>query len=84
MTEHRYTRYGSLQNKVVVITGGASGIGADLVAAFRQQESRVHFLDIDMTAGTALAQELFSSGRCAKYCRVARGNQQHCRPGRPH
>ncbi|MBS6741333.1 MAG: SDR family oxidoreductase [Enterobacteriaceae bacterium] len=56
MTEHRYTRYGSLQNKVVVITGGASGIGADLVAAFRQQESRVHFLDIDMTAGSALAQ----------------------------
>lgn len=57
MTGHRYTRYGSLQNKVVVITGGASGIGADLVAAFRQQESRVHFLDIDTTAGTALAQE---------------------------
>ena len=56
MTEHRYTRYGSLQNKVVVITGGASGIGADLVTAFRQQESRVHFLDIDMTAGSALAQ----------------------------
>ncbi|GEM_PF-5024159 len=50
MTGHRYTRYGSLQNKVVVITGGASGIGADLVVAFRQQESRVHFLDIDMTA----------------------------------
>jgi NAD(P)-dependent dehydrogenase (short-subunit alcohol dehydrogenase family) len=56
MTEHRYTRYGSLQNKVVVITGGASGIGADLVTAFRQQESRVHFLDIDMTAGSAQAR----------------------------
>lgn len=57
MTEHRYTRYGSLENKVVVITGGASGIGADLVRAFSQQASRVHFLDIDAGAGESVAQE---------------------------
>ena len=55
MTEHRYTRYHSLQDKVVLVTGGASGIGADLVWAFRQQESRVHFLDIDADAGKAVA-----------------------------
>jgi len=57
MTEHRYTRYHSLQDKVVLITGGASGIGADLVRAFRQQESRVHFADIDAQAGAVVAQE---------------------------
>ncbi len=56
MTEHRYTRYASLEDKVVVITGGASGIGADLVAAFSQQASRVHFLDIDSHAGAAVAE----------------------------
>lgn len=56
MTEHRYTRYGSLQGKVVLITGGASGIGADLVRAFSQQASRVHFLDIDTEAGAETAQ----------------------------
>ena len=57
MTEHRYTRYHSLQGKVVLVTGGASGIGADLVHAFRQQESRVHFVDIDAQAGAVVAQE---------------------------
>lgn len=57
MTDHCYTRYGSLQGNVVLITGGASGIGADLVRAFSQQASRVHFVDIDTQAGSAVAQE---------------------------
>lgn len=51
-----YTRYASLRQKTVVITGGASGIGADLVAAFSEQESHVHFLDIARETGEALAQ----------------------------
>lgn len=51
-----YTRYASLQQKVVMITGGASGIGADLVTAFSQQGSRVHFLDINREAGEAVAR----------------------------
>ncbi|WP_380182778.1 SDR family NAD(P)-dependent oxidoreductase [Kalamiella sp. sgz302252] len=57
MPQEIYTRYASLQNKTVVITGGASGIGADLVTAFAQQQSRVHFLDIDRE-GEKLAQQL--------------------------
>lgn len=55
MAEQPYTRYSSLVGKTVIITGGASGIGADLVAAFSQQKSQVHFLDIDSAAGEALA-----------------------------
>ncbi len=39
--------YPSLAGKRVLITGGASGIGADLVRAFVGQKSRVTFLDID-------------------------------------
>jgi NAD(P)-dependent dehydrogenase (short-subunit alcohol dehydrogenase family) len=50
-----FTRYASLEGKVVVVTGGASGIGATLVEAFAAQGSRVHFLDIQEEAGTALA-----------------------------
>ncbi len=39
--------YPSLAGKSVVITGGGSGIGADIVSGFVRQQSRVFFLDID-------------------------------------
>lgn len=42
----------------VVITGGATGIGAAIVRAFRARGDRVAFLDIDKPAGEALANEL--------------------------
>lgn len=63
MIDGAYTRYASLQNKTIVITGGASGIGADLVDAFTQQQSRVHFLDIDR-GGEALAQRSGATFHC--------------------
>ncbi len=48
-------RYRSLENRSVLITGGASGIGASLVEAFSRQGARVSFLDIDAPGGAALA-----------------------------
>ena len=51
-------RYPSLQDRVVLVTGGASGIGADMVRAFHGQGARVGFIDIQNDAGTALAEEL--------------------------
>jgi D-xylose 1-dehydrogenase len=42
----------------VLITGGASGIGASLVEAFASNESRVAFLDIQDAASQALAERL--------------------------
>ena len=41
--------YPSLKNKVVLITGGAQGIGESIVEQFIKQESKVAFLDIDET-----------------------------------
>lgn len=38
--------YPSLKNKVVFISGGATGIGASLVEAFCRQQSKVAFVDI--------------------------------------
>jgi len=38
--------YPSLRDRVVLITGGASGIGEKIVEAFARQGSRVFFLDI--------------------------------------
>ena len=49
--------YPSLANKPVLITGGASGIGASLVEHFAAQKSRVAFLDLDETAGHAVAAQ---------------------------
>jgi len=42
----------------VIITGGATGIGAAMVRAFAARGDRVSFLDVDAAAGTALAAEL--------------------------
>jgi NAD(P)-dependent dehydrogenase (short-subunit alcohol dehydrogenase family) len=51
-------RYASLQNRAVLITGGASGIGAHYVREFAAQGARVTFLDIDAKAAAALAADL--------------------------
>lgn len=48
-------RYQSLANRHVLITGGASGIGEEMVKAYRAQQARVSFIDIDQTAGAATA-----------------------------
>ena len=44
--------------KVVIVTGGASGIGADIVRAFAQQGCKIGFVDRDEAAGRALAASL--------------------------
>lgn len=50
--------YSGLAGRVVLITGGASGIGAAFVRAFAAQKARVAFLDIDADAGEALVREV--------------------------
>jgi D-xylose 1-dehydrogenase len=52
------TTYSSLAGRVVLITGGASGIGAAFVRAFAAQRARVAFLDIDESAGEALMRDV--------------------------
>ena len=42
----------------MVITGGASGIGASMVEAFAGQGARVGFVDLDAARGEALAERL--------------------------
>lgn len=58
MSQHTQTRYPSLTGKVILISGGASGIGAAFVEAFHQQGARVAFLDLDQAGGQALAAAL--------------------------
>ena len=53
-----HTSYAGLADRVVLITGGASGIGAAFVRAFTAQQARVAFLDVDADAGEALVREV--------------------------
>jgi len=57
-----FARYPSLQDRVVFVTGGASGIGAEEVAAFAAQGARVAFVDIADDAASALAVRLRDAG----------------------
>jgi NAD(P)-dependent dehydrogenase (short-subunit alcohol dehydrogenase family) len=62
MTE---TSYAGLAGRVVLITGGASGIGAAFVRAFAAQNARVAFLDLDRDAGEGLVREVAGAGAAA-------------------
>ena len=53
-------RYPSLQDRVVFVTGGASGIGGDIVRAFAEQGAKVGFIDNDEAA----AKQLLASLAC--------------------
>jgi NAD(P)-dependent dehydrogenase (short-subunit alcohol dehydrogenase family) len=58
LNKGRDARYPSLEGKVVLITGGASGIGASMVEHFAAQGSRVAFLDKDELSAVKLVETL--------------------------
>lgn len=61
-TNPQYARYPSLEGRSAVITGGATGIGASLVAHFARQGSRVSFLDVQDDPARLLADLLAAEG----------------------
>lgn len=54
----KFAIYPSLAGKSVFVSGGASGIGAEIVRAFAAQGSKVGFVDIDEKSAQALCDEL--------------------------
>jgi len=50
----RFATYPSLKGRTVYVTGGASGIGAEIVTGFVEQGARVGFVDLDADAAAAL------------------------------
>ncbi|MEX2518630.1 MAG: SDR family oxidoreductase [Paracoccaceae bacterium] len=54
--------YDDLAGKCVFISGGATGIGLDLVTGFHRQGSKVVFVDIDAGAGETLRDKLAAEG----------------------
>ena len=70
MTEERqveYASYPSLRGRVVLVTGGASGIGEKIVEQFAHQGARVAFLDIQNDAGMQLVKKIEAAGDAEPY-----------------
>lgn len=63
----RYASYPSLDGAPVFITGGAAGIGEEIVRHFAAQGSKVGFIDLDGKNGTALQEELSDAGHSVRF-----------------
>ena len=70
-------KYSSLEDKVIIITGGASGIGASIVEQFLQQGSKVAFLDKEQDLGNSLVEQLtnFKHSPLFKHCDLTNINR---------
>ena len=60
--------YPSLKNKVVLVTGGASGIGESITRAMIKQGAKVGFLDFDEKSATKLLNELGADNISFQIC----------------
>jgi NAD(P)-dependent dehydrogenase (short-subunit alcohol dehydrogenase family) len=59
--------YACLRDAPVLVTGGASGIGASLVAGFVHQGARVAFIDSNGAAGNTLVLSLRNAPRVPRF-----------------
>src|ERR1700676_2116327 len=66
-----FANYPSLRDRVVFITGGASGIGASHVEHFAQQGAKVAFVDIADDAAGQLIETIRAAGHPEPF-------YQHC------
>ena len=64
MSDTQFAVYPSLRDRVVLVTGGATGIGESMVRHFARQGARVAFLDVQAEPAIALRNELSVAG-CA-------------------
>jgi NAD(P)-dependent dehydrogenase (short-subunit alcohol dehydrogenase family) len=62
-----YATYPSLRDRVVFVSGGSSGIGAELVRAFAAQGARVAFCGTRAGGGDALIDEVRAAGHPAPW-----------------
>ena len=62
-----YATYPSLRDRVVVVTGGASGIGEQIVREFARQGAQVAFLDVQNEAAARLVTQIRADGHAEAY-----------------
>jgi meso-butanediol dehydrogenase / (S,S)-butanediol dehydrogenase / diacetyl reductase len=61
---------GRLQGRTIVVTGGASGIGAAIARGCAQEAAQVVVADLDLEGGTAVAEAITTAGGSALALRV--------------
>jgi len=69
----------SLEGKVAVITGAASGIGRGTAELFAQMGAKVALLDIDQAKGAEVERSINRDGRCAKFFKCDVTSDTDCR-----
>lgn len=58
----QYAQYPSLRDSVVFVTGGAGGIGAEMVRQFTAQGAKVGFVDLNEEMGKQVVEEASALG----------------------
>jgi len=59
-----------LENKVVIITGSAKGMGKETALLFAEEGAKVVVADFDKEGGEAVVDEIKANGGTAAYCMV--------------
>jgi len=62
-----FATYPSLAGRAVFVSGGATGIGAEIVRAFARNHARVAFCDLQTEAGEALVNEIAAAGETSLF-----------------
>ena len=73
-----------LDGRTIVVTGGASGIGAALAAGFAAEGANAVIADLNLDAAEALAAEIVASGGNASAVRVDVTDREAVRAGIAH
>lgn len=60
----------TVQDKVILVTGAAGGLGAEMARLLAGRGARVYILDLDEANGTAVANELKEAGHQATFHRL--------------
>lgn len=69
------------KDRVVIVTGGASGIGRATVERFANDGASVAIFDIDDVIGPMVAEDLTKSGHKVTFSKVDVANKSECLEG---